>query len=291
MCPLVAAIVSGHKPSYATVLQRPPSLPKLPSPASSDALAAKDQVLGRPLVKLPLSQLTLGRTTAPWQGSAWVTKACSVEGDVLRVEYPRGSGNFRGGGPRGGCSFKARPHCVPATDLTFSYRVRFADSFQWSKGGKLPGIFVGSGEASGGHHSSNGASMRVMWQEGGQLIGYVYPPSGVKQPAAYERAADGSKTGHGDGLFKDAGLYVTKGDWNDIVVRVKLNSFDNDGKPNPDGVATLSVNGTPASLTGIVWRRKPSVKITHVNVVTFYGGKWKSPKSTYAEFTDFACVA
>lgn len=272
-CSLLAGIAQGWSPTYAAVARQPPP-PSKP--------------LGRPMVKLPVSQLSLGRTTAPWQGSAWNTRTSRVVGDVLRVDYPRGSGTSPKD-PPGGINFKARPHCLPAADLTFRYKVRFAETFDWGKGGKLPGIFIGSGDASGGEHSPYGASFRTMWRPDGKIIAYVYPPSGVRQPAAYRDAA---KKGYdyGDTLFDGAGLKVGRTKWNDIIMRVKLNSFDEDDEPRDDGTITLSVNGQPASLSGIIWRRKPSVQISHLLIVSFYGGKWKCPRTTYAEFTDFACV-
>jgi hypothetical protein len=288
-CPLVAAIVEGHKPSYATVLKRSDSSSAVGS--SPGVGASPPAVLGLPEVRLPLSQLTLGRTTAPWHASAWLTKACDIRGDALRVEYPRGSGAFHTGGPPGGCSFKARPRCLPATDLTFSYKVWFPGSFKWSKGGKLPGIFVGTGDAAGGHHSPNGASVRVMWREDGRLVAYVYTPTGVKQPAAFARAAKPTGDGYGVDLFTEANLFATREQWTEIIVRVKLNSFGSDREPRPDGALTLSVNGVPATLPSMIWRRKPGIRIDHLAIVTFYGGKWKCPAATHTEFKDFACVS
>jgi hypothetical protein len=289
-CPLIGGGDGGQgaRPSYAAVLKQPPKPKPPPRPGGGPPGTA----LGRPAVQLPLSQLTLGRTTAPWQGSAWNVRTARVLGDLLRVDYQRGSGTQRGD-PPGGVNFKARPHCLPAADLTFRYKVRFAANFDWSRGGKLPGIFVGSGDASGGEHSAGGASVRVMWQRDGRLAAYVYVPAGVRQPAAYRATARAAGRGYGDLLFEDAGFAARGGGagWNDVILRVKLNSFDDEGAPRPDGVLTMSVNGQPASLTGVIWRRRPEVRISHLAIVSFYGGKWKCPRTTYAEFTGFACVA
>jgi hypothetical protein len=248
--------------------------------------------LGRPVVKLPLSQLTLGRTTPPWYGAAWNTQTCTVVGDVLRVDYPRGSGTGRSHGPAGGCNFKAVPRCLQGTDVTFRYRVRFAPSFQWGKGGKLPGIFVGTGSASGGRHSEDGSSVRVVWKRGGQLVAYVYPPRGVRQPAAYRSAVRRGEE-YGDFLFESAGFKALKApDWNSVILRIKLNGFEDDGRPREDGILTLSVNGqAPATLNGIIWRVRPDILTHHLAIVSFYGGSWTCPRTTHAEFTDFACVA
>lgn len=281
-------------PSYADVVRLPPPAqqpaqqPSRPRPAA----AADGQLMGRPRARLPFSQLTLGKSGAPpWHASSWNTRACRVEGDVLRVEYARGSSHLSSR-PPGGCSFRARPRCLPATDVTLAYRLRLPESFEWSRGGKLPGLFMGFGEASGGHHSGTAASCRLMWRRGGAVIAYVYVPSGVRQSAAYARA---SKEGgaYGDALFEDAGLRLSRGDgaWNDVVVRVKLNSFDADGRPVPDGVVTVSVNQRAATFEGVIWRRRRDVRIDHIAFQTFYGGKWRAPQDTYAEFKDVSCVA
>ena len=276
-------------PSYADIVRSRPPAPaprRRPSPDPDGAL------MGRPRAVLPFSQLTLGKTTAPWHAGAWRVEACSVRDDVLRVQYPRGSSNFDSGGPPGGCNFRARPHCLPATDVTLAYRVRFPDSFEWSRGGKLPGLFIGFGDASGGKHSGTAASCRLMWKQEGGVIAYVYPPTGVKQSAAYARAAkEGDR--YGDAMFGDAGLRLVRGGsdaWNDIVLRVKLNGFDAEGRPVPDGVVTVSVNQQAATFQGVIWRRRPDIKINHISFTTFYGGKWKCPRSTYAEFKGVSCI-
>lgn len=287
-----------RQPSYADILRRPPPAPALTRRGSSSPPPPPPtgQVLGRPVVQLPFSQLQLGRTTSPWHGGSWRVRACSVRGNVFRVEYPRGSSNFDSGGPEGGCSFKARPHCLPATDVTLSYSVAFPHTFEWSRGGKLPGLFVGYGEATGGHKSATAASCRLMWQREGGLVVYVYLPTGVRQNADYARVARKNDK-YGDMLFAAAKLTLQRtpsdGDdiWNAIVMRVKLNSFDSDGVPVSDGTVSISVNGQAASFTGIIWRRRRNIQISHISFTTFYGGKWRCPRDTHADFKDVSCIA
>lgn len=280
---------AGGFKSYADALRQPASPAPAPAPARRPAATTKP--LGKPKVVLPLSQLTWGRTTPPWNARAWKTEACKVVDGVLRVRYPKGSGTFQSRGPAGGCNFRSQPHCLPAADVTLAYRVRFADNFQWSSGGKLPGLFIGRGSASGGDHSADGASCRLMWLERGKVVAYVYVPRGAKQSAEYLREAK-RNTRYGDSLFHAAQLVLRKGadEWNDIVLRVKLNGFE-DGAPRADGTLTISVNGRAATVGGVVWRRRPEVKVEHIAVTTFFGGSWKSPVDTYAEFTDFSVVA
>lgn len=285
-----ASSLVARTPSYADVVRMQPPAP-LPPPRRPSFDAVDGELLGRPRVNLPMSQLTLGKTSAPWHAGSWNTKTCRVEGDVLRVEYPRGSSHLSRS-PAGGCSFRARPRCLPATDVALAYRVRLPDSFQWSRGGKLPGLYMGFGPASGGRHAGTAASCRLMWQPDGEVIAYLYLPTGVKQSAAYARAARQGDV-YGDALFRDAGLRLVRGTgaWNDIVMRVKLNTFDADGRPLPDGVVTVGVNQAVATFEGIVWRRRRDVRIDNIWLQTFYGGKWECPQDTYAEFKGFSCVA
>lgn len=281
-CALVRA------PSYADMVRRAASPPVArrasPPPPPDSAL------IGRPRVTLPFSQLVLGRTSPPWHAGSWRVGACKVDGDVLRVDYPRDSSNFDSGGPEGGCNFRARPRCLPATDVTLAYQVRFDDTFEWSKGGKLPGLFIGYGDASGGEHSATAASCRLMWQRDGGVVAYVYTPAGVKQSASYARAAPRAGRKYGDKVFRSANMAVGRGRWNSVVMRVKLNGFDADGKPVPDGVVTVSVNQQTATLEGIIWRRKLDVKVSHIMFSTFYGGKWRCPRDTFAEFRAVSCI-
>lgn len=282
-------------PSYADVVRRPASpLARSDSSRTNDSPAgtAGQPLLGKPRVELPLSQLTLGKTSPPWNAGAWRINTCEVRGDVLHVSYPQGSSNLSSRGPPGGCNFKARPRCLPARDVTLSYKVRFAPEFEWSKGGKLPGLFIGYGEASGGEHSATAASCRLMWRQEGGVVAYVYTPTGVRQSAEYTRAVQPGAGRYGDKIFGDLDLKVRRGeDWNTIVLRVRLNGFDKNGSPQPDGMLTLGVNNQTATLGGIVWRRRRDVQIASIAVTTFYGGKWRCPSDTYAEFTGFTCVA
>lgn len=283
-------------PTYADVLKRALAAPAPPRASSPEASPEPDarghrhhrHVLGKPETSLPFSQLTLGTTAPPWMASAWRTEACSVRGNVLRVSYPRGSGTFDSGGPAGGCNFKARPHALPAKDVTLHYRVRFASNFEWSKGGKLPGLFVGHGDASGGQHAAKAASARLMWLRDGQAVAYTYPPAGVKQSAEYLAQAR-TKGRYGDEVFGGAKLkFREPGRWNDVVLRVKLNGFDEDGRPLHNGMLSLSVNGRAASVGGVVWRRYPDLKVEFITVTTFFGGSWTSPVDTYSEFHGFS---
>lgn len=211
------------------------------------------ELRGRPLVQLPLSQLTLGRTSPPWNAVAWTTtEDCHVDEDVMCVRYPRG------------CGFLAAPHCLPATDVTLWYRVRFKPGFDMARCGELPGL-----EACGRGSRRAANKFRPAWLPGGRVI---------------------ARRG-GENVFEKGDLDLHMNDtWNHIVLRVKLNDFDSDG-PMSNGAISLSVNGRAATLGGQRWRHTPDIKIRHIVMRTFHAFyTWKSP-STTAEFEKFCIVA
>ena len=61
----------------------------------------------------------------------------------MQAHYPEGSYTF-GHEPEGGLSFYAKGpsnfDLANAKEVTFSYSVLFEDSFEFNKGGKLPGV-------------------------------------------------------------------------------------------------------------------------------------------------------
>ncbi|KAI7865108.1 hypothetical protein BDF14DRAFT_1828839 [Spinellus fusiger] len=96
---------------------------------------------------------------------------------VLRVTYPQGSRNpahF----PQGGIGFYAQPIQFSGTakSIEFGYQVYFPKSYNFVHGGKLPGLFGGTGVCSGGTHSATCFSARFMWRDGGQGEIYAYLP-------------------------------------------------------------------------------------------------------------------
>ena len=149
-------------------------------------------------------------------------------------------------------------------------------------GGKFGGVGIGYGAASGGNHSPTGASNRIMWQEDGGIIAYIYPPEGVPQ------SIPGLKTdGFGGGFFKDSLAKSLKlGSWNKIELGTKMNTFVN-GVPQGDGECYVSVNGVKRTLFGINWSRSPDLKISQINMGNFFGGPTPSPVEQFCYFKNF----
>ena len=162
-----------------------------------------------PSVRLPLSQLRLGRTSPPWYGAAWNLDGCSI--GVTRS--PASSPTMLVSPP--GCSFVARPRGMPAGDIVFKYAFRRNLSFDG--GGELPGILL-----------SDGSSVALAWTEEGRAHAIIRHPC-LPTVAALESTQ-----------------LRARGQWNEVMLRVKLNTTDELG-PVPDGILTTCVNGTVAT--------------------------------------------
>jgi len=201
---------------------------------------------------------------------------------AVRVFYGKGSGTSKDPGV-GGFSFTARPAGVPGQKSKISFEVFFEEGWHFSKGGKMGGLFVGHGHASGYRHSDTGSSHRIMWKKDGAAIAYVYPPDNLAQEDP-KLKPEGCGIGYFVDLFPAGTLKV--GAWNTVTLGVKMNSFAH-GRPNPDGVASLEVNGTQAKLRNVRWSRSPDLEISSFDFNTFFGGPDPAVKDCVAYFRNF----
>ena len=200
--------------------------------------------------------------------------------DVIYCWFDKGSGTSQAKGV-GGFSFNATPKGMNHDAITFSWDVYYPSGYDFSRGGKYGGVHVGTGVASGGRHSPDGASSRLMWQSKGGVISYAYPPSGVNQPRADMRGCD---YGCAPVRFGDGALKYDQ--WNTVSVGTKVNTF-NGSNPNADGEVYVEVNGERKTASGIIWSRFPDKKITEFDMGVFVGGNWTSPKDQFCYFKNF----
>jgi hypothetical protein len=213
----------------------------------------------------------------------------------LKVFYPKGSyspSKF----PQGGIGFYASPeNMFPAQDLIFSYDVKFDETFQSVLGGKLPGLFLSEGtdkkymrEASGGQHSNTTSSLRIVWRKDFDTEAYVYLPE--NQSSEYQQIPNLIQNdAFGDSLWR--GLFKFQPtEWNKVMMRVKMNTFDKDGNPNANGILELFVNEEPQKFNNLIWTTNPSTSITAILFSTFFGGgseKYTTPIDTWSYFRNF----
>jgi hypothetical protein len=198
-----------------------------------------------------------------------------VAGRALRVRLREGSidpGSMsRRGLPRSGTGFKARLLDGGADSATLSYRLRFADNFDFVRGGKLPGLYGGLGHSGGKlPDGRDGFSLRLMWRERGAGEVYAYLPD--------------SKL-HGSSLLRGA-LRFVPGRWHRIEQSVRLNT-----PGQADGVVSLRQDGREVGgIGGLRLRDDAALRIDGVFVDVFFGGSddsWAARADTHIDFAEF----
>ncbi|MBX6313863.1 MAG: hypothetical protein IRY99_13245 [Isosphaeraceae bacterium] len=194
---------------------------------------------------------------------------------VLRVLYPKGSASptvaRRNNAPLGGAQFVADLGMPPREALHLRYYVRFAASFDFVKGGKLPGLCGGriySGQKI--PDGTDGFSTRFMWRRRGDGEVYAYLPTSIEH---------GTSLGRGSWRFRP-------GTWHALEQKVVLNT-----PGRADGYIRVWFDGKPVlEQRALEFRTVEDLKIEGIFFSTFFGGddpSWATPKSTYADFADF----
>ena len=178
--------------------------------------------------------------------------------------------------------------------VKMSFDINFQPGFSFgnnnhSEGGKVGGLRVGSGAASGCRHTDSGSSLRLVWDGGPdrRFLGsgasaYTYIPTSSrgKQPDFVNKEGDPNCGLHlwrkeSDNIFSEVGS------WYRVVLGIKLNDV---GKSN--GKIYYSITG-PKNLTresdGFMWRTS-NYTISEASVSSFFGGGGNQSKvlpSTY----------
>ncbi len=187
-------------------------------------------------------------------------------GKVLKVKFPKGTV----GPKQGGIQFdKPLPK---ATDYYLDYYVKFADGFDFVKGGKLPGLTSGGEKYTGGTHPKNGEgwSARFMWSEGNKIIVYFYHMD--------------MKGRWGDVIYTNR--IFTLGKWHRITQHLKMNT----GKKF-NGVMEVWVDGEKVVDNAEVrYRLAPLGEIDSFYFSTFHGGNtkdWAPKNDSHIYFDNF----
>lgn len=211
-----------------------------------------------------------------------------VSNNILQVYYPRGSSS-PSKLPVGGVGFYSMPQEISnATDVLLEYSVKFHESFDPVLGGKLPGLYISDGKStnggSGGKHTNN-TSCRIAWRSEFMAEAYVYLPKAIQQSQSYYNNVIQNRV-FGDSLWRGQ-LNFKKEIWNDVSLRIRLNTFDIYGQPNQDGSIVLSINDITKGLNDIILTTDIGSKVQTVIFETFFGGsspKAVTPSDTWSFF-------
>ena len=223
-------------------------------------------------------------------GSGYVTLLgkSRVEDGILKIHYPKGSGGeFEiPGGVMG--SFRPPEMKSNARSIVYSVDVLYQNGFDFGLGGKMGiGIQMGTGNASGGLHSTTASTCRVIFRPGGAATVYVYVPYGSKQvDPNLISISSGAQTYGSEFFIKEfpPGT-LTPGKYQRISLGVKMN---NPGKV--DGGMFLKIGDKCAEKRGIMWLNDMNNKegITRILIGTFFGGEnWYSPKTQWCSMKNF----
>lgn len=201
-----------------------------------------------------------------------------------------------------GVNFRCTPKEIfPSDDVTMQYKVFVPETFEWVKGGKMPGLYIGKPGSGGGDWNQEGASSRLMWREGGRVVSYIYCCTDLGKyngtadsPLVREQGKGFDAISHHTGgagidLWRDEvkPLQLVRGQWNDIALRVKLNSSGTQA----DGIIAVNVNGVSKEFDGMAWTKAPDTKkIEGMLFSTWYGGgskEYAPRKENTLSFKDF----
>jgi hypothetical protein len=179
--------------------------------------------------------------------------------------------------------------------VKMSFDINFQPGFSFgnnnhSEGGKVGGLHVGKGAASGCRHTRDGSSLRLVWDggpdkrfKGSGASAYTYLPVGTKgkQPAFIEK--DGSPNcGFHFWRKESDNIFSATGSWYNVVLGIQLNDV---GKNN--GKIYYEIKGPKsfrAEEGGVIWRELNDMFIREASISSFFGGGGNQSKvlpSTY----------
>lgn len=215
----------------------------------------------------------------------------------LRAFYPKNkiSGKETG--------FRFEKFMTQSNEAVLEYRVKFEEGFDFSKGGKLPGLAgseTGRGRGVYGcnddrNQRKKAFSTRLMWRANGRLIYYAYAPLHKDYvDHSNDIPNDARKKGQGrcGGDLTIDTLKVNR--WYKIKQYIKLNTVTN-GNPNKNGIVKVWINDVlEFQSNDFVLAGTTRVKANSIAFHTYRGGStddWASSEDGYAVFDDIkACT-
>lgn len=164
-----------------------------------------------------------------------------------------------------------------ANSFYFSYRLKFADGFDFRRGGKLPGLAGGKGNSGGDiPDGTDGWSARMMFWENGKLSFYMYYPD---QPGEFGYPLFW-KYSNGETVKAAAGKWYT------IKQYIQMND---PGEKN--GIVRGWLDGElVCNVDTIRFRDTEALKVDQIFFSVFMGGDdttWAPEKNQYVYFDDF----
>ncbi|KAI8076964.1 hypothetical protein BDF21DRAFT_364304 [Thamnidium elegans] len=205
---------------------------------------------------------------------------------VLRVVYPYKSINPESS-TVGGLGFLAQPLKIDKNDriVSLQYNIFFPKGFNFARGGKLPGLYGGHGDCTGGSSDSGCFTTRLMWRDKGIGEVYAYLPDSAQRQNLCDDKVNICNPDYGFSLGRGSFKFPT-GKWFSVRQIITLNTA---GKRN--GKLDIYLGGKKVmSEKDLVFRKKSSDRVVGIMFHTFFGGSdwsWRSPKTQYSYFKNF----
>lgn len=265
---VAAAPPPAGKPTPGTPTQPAPTTPKPAEPAGTGqkvvvSASFDSQAIGAVNPSQFLKALSgTGSTYAPNYSAISIVSNPNGPGRVVR-NYLQ-AGTIRAIGNNG----VALPIKLPGSydSACVAYDVMFDARFDWSGGGKLPGLVgvapgVDPTTPAGGHPTSLGWSGRIMWL-GSKITGRKNMPN----TAVSYMYHPGQSTRYGDDVTWNSGFVA--GQWHHVQVCYTMNTV---GKR--DGVLKAWMDGVQrVNVTNFVYRTRGDVHIGYLEWDVFRGG-------------------
>jgi len=267
-----------EKIKRAKITKPPAPKPPAPQPPAPQPPAPKPPAPKPPAPQPPAPKPPAPKPQPPRPAPSPSAGSVVLLGKEVRVNLSNKttSGGGRGFSQKWPVPSQFKNACKMSFDINFQPGFSFGNN-NHSEGGKVGGLHVGSGAASGCRHTDSGSSLRLVWDggpdkrfKGSGASAYTYIPTSSrgKQPDFVNKEGDPNCGLHlwrkeSDNIFSEVGS------WYHVVLGIKLNDV---GKSN--GKIYYSITG-PKNLTresdGFMWRTS-NYDIREASISSFFGG-------------------
>ncbi len=199
-----------------------------------------------------------------------------INDSYIKVEYHAGEYASEGGFK----FYSQAPFQFPSSSACFSYLIKFPSKFDFVKGGKLPGMWIGQQGANGGNNLDDGFSSRFMWRAQGAAEVYLYIP--LNQTRDYYNLIINNNN-YGHSLWRGL-INLNVNIWNNMTMCIKLNTFN-----KYDGIIKVIVNNVTLHYDKLKWTNNNEL-INGLMMNTFFGGSdisWAPLNDTSTYFANF----
>jgi hypothetical protein len=241
-----------------------------PADAQGGTDGAGDAAGDAPVGALPGAGVPLGTrfSLEPTVTAKWVGTRRTVTMDGASKVFTAGfeAGKFGAGG--NGHLIRLPIH--PGREYVFEYRLRFDAGYDFSRGGKIPGLAGGNAPSGCDTSTDIGFTARQMWRENGRLIGYIYDMD----------------QGGDCGNAIETGFNFAVGRWYHVKQRIKLNTGS-----TRNGVLQLWIDDRLViNRSNMGWMiEAPTRFIDKIFLDFFFGGStadWSPSRNCSLSFSD-----